>query len=367
MQCTNCKHQIEDPEALFCSQCGAAIYREGHCFCCGKLLLPNANFCGRCGSPAKAKSADVSSLDPPPIATIFPRRSTDNPDPAEYDETLRKIINTEVKSSVAQAQKQHNAEQSIDKEKQRQIQLLKYGIKESDWVVICEGDFRMGSPHSELDRFSNESPHKVEIARFELLKTPVTFEMFDIFCDEVRHSKPPDETWGRDNHPVINVSYWSAMEYCYWLSKRTGETIRLPTEAEWEFACRAGTTTPFWTGETITTEQANFDGNYTYGGSTKGVSLGKTSPVGNYPANPWGLHDMHGNVWEWCASVFGEKYGGLELKDAGDDQDELGERVVRGGSWHNVPGGLRSASRNKLRPNYHYLRVGFRIVRAIKQ
>jgi len=367
MQCTNCKHQPEDTEALFCSQCGKPIYREGHCFGCGKLLLQNANFCDRCGTPSVASSTDVASLNPPPIATIFPRRSTVNSDQAEYDEALRKIINTEVKHSVAQVQIERNAGQGISIEQQRQADLLKIRIRESDWVVICEGDFLMGSPESELDRFSNEKQHKVKVDRFEMLKTPVTFEMFDSFCDEVRHSKPPDETWGRGNHPVINVSYWSAMEYCHWLSKRTGHSIRLPTEAEWEFACRAGTITPFWTGETITSVQANFDGNYTYSGSTKGVSLGKTTPVSSYPANPWGLYDMHGNVWEWCASVFDENYTGLEMEDAGDDQDELRERVVRGGSWHNVPSGLRSASRNKLRPNYHYLRVGFRIVREVKQ
>ncbi len=342
MQCTNCNHQPEDPEALFCSQCGNPIYREGHCSGCGKLLIKNANFCDRCGTPVNAKQAG-------------------------YDKTLKNIIDKEVKFHVAQAQKETQTEHGIQTEQSRQAEMLKYGIKESDWVVISAGDFMMGSPESELDRFSNESQHMVKVDQFEILKTPVTFEMFDIFCDEVRHSKPPDETWGRDSHPVINVSYWSAMEYCYWLSKRCGSKIRLPTEAEWEFACRAGTTTPFWTGETITTEQANFDGNYTYAGSSKGVALGKTTPVDSYPANPWGLHDMHGNVWEWCASVFEEAYTGLETEDAGDDQDELRERVVRGGSWHNVPGQLRSASRNKLRPNYHYLRVGFRIVREMKQ
>jgi len=198
-----------------------------------------------------------------------------------------------------------------------------------------------------------------------MLKPPVTFDMYDIFCDDVRQAQPVDEGWGRGNRPVINITYWGAMEYCHWLSKRTGANIRLPTEAEWEFACRAGTTTPFWTGETISTEQANFDGGYTYNGGEKGVKLGKTTPVDTFAPNPWGLHDMHGNVWEWCASIFDEEYNGLELEDAGYS-DDLGTRVVRGGSWHNVPGGLRSASRNKLRPSYHYLRVGFRVVREIK-
>jgi len=364
MQCTDCNHQSEDPEALFCSQCGKYMYQEGRCFCCGKLLVPDANFCSRCGTPATAKSTEDISQIPSSVAAVFPRLSTANSEQSGYDEVLKNIIDKEVKFHIAQAQVNQQAETT---NQTHQDELLKYGIRDSDWVVINEGDFLMGSPESERDRFSNESQHSARVEPFEMLKTPVTFDMFDIFCDEVQHSKPADETWGREDHPVINVSYWSAMEYCYWLSKRSGRNVSLPTEAEWEFACRAGTTTPFWTGVTITTEQANFDGNYTYGGSSKGRSLGRTSPIDSYPPNPWGLHDMHGNVWEWCSSVFSEEYAGLEFQDAGDDQDDLRERVVRGGSWHNVPGGLRSASRNKLRPNYHYLRVGFRIVREIAQ
>ncbi len=221
----------------------------------------------------------------------------------------------------------------------------------------------MGSPGDEKDRFDNERQHSVEIAPFEILKVPVTFEMFDQFCHDMKHIRPGDESWGRENRPVINITYWSAMEYCFWLSERTADTIRLATEAEWEYACRGGTNTPFWTGETITTEQANFDGNFTYGGSSKGICRGKTTPVDTFAPNPWGLYDMHGNVWEWCASVYDEEYSGLEQENAGYDQTDLRQRIVRGGSWYNVPSGIRSASRNKLSPNFHYLRVGFRIVR----
>jgi formylglycine-generating enzyme required for sulfatase activity len=366
MQCTNCNHHPEDPEALFCTQCGKPIYREGHCLGCGKPFQPDAKFCDRCGAPAGATADDIAQLSTHPIATQFPRSSDASTGHTEYDEALKQIIDQEVKLHVAQARKETLEEQGI-KQERSSLNDINYGFTEDDWVTIPAGSFLMGSPESELDRFSNERRHQVQVDGFQILKTPVTFGMFDLFCDEVRHSKPADETWGREKRPVINVSYWSAMEYCYWLSKRCGCHIRLPTEAEWEYACRADTTTPFWTGEIITTEQANFDGNCTYAGSPKGVALGRTSPVDSYPANPWGLHDMHGNVWEWCASVFDEDYNGLELEDAGDDQDELRERVVRGGSWHNVPGGLRSASRNKLRPNYHYLRVGFRLIREIRQ
>lgn len=356
MQCANCHHQIEDPEALFCAQCGQSLCREGHCCCCGKRLHQNANFCDRCGAPVTA--------DPPlpnvPVAPLFKetlRQAT----------PLKGIIQEEVRHHVEEAQVKRSIERAIQREKAHQAKLLKYGLCESDWIGIAGGTFMMGSPLDEKDRFENERQHEVHVGRFEMLKTPVTFAMFDIFCEEVRRTRPRDENWGRGNRPVINITYWSAMDYCDWLSKQTGTHIRLPTEAEWEYACRAGTNSAFWTGKSISPEQANFDGNYTYCGSEKGASRGQTTPVDQFLANPWGLHDMHGNVWEWCASIYDELYSGLELMDAGHLDDDIRERVVRGGSWHNVPGGLRSASRNKLMPNYHYLRVGFRIVRDVEQ
>jgi len=356
MQCTNCHHQIEDPEALFCSQCGQSLDHEGRCCCCGKRLHRKANFCDRCGTPA-ATAPPAPNRPAPPLFREIPRQVA----------PLKGVIEAEVRHHVEQAQVKRSIERAIQREKAHQARLLKYGLSESDWIGIAGGTFQMGSPLDEKDRFENEHQHEVPVGRFEMLKTPVTFEMFDIFCDELRRTRPRDENWGRGKRPVINVTYWSAMSYCDWLSKQTGANIRLPTEAEWEYACRAGTSTAFWTGKRISPEQANFDGNYTYCGSEKGASRGQTTPVDQFPANPWGLHDMHGNVWEWCASVYDEAYGGLERVDAGYDDDDPRERVVRGGSWHNVPGGLRSASRNKLIPNYHYLRVGFRLVRDVAE
>ncbi|MCW8944349.1 MAG: SUMF1/EgtB/PvdO family nonheme iron enzyme [Sedimenticola sp.] len=359
-QCKSCKHEIEDPEALFCAQCGQSLCREGHCCSCGKSLQPNANFCDRCGT----------ACSPPPKkapSTLYAVTTPDKNTPllSPKDNHIKEIIEEQVKLRVTEAQIERSLERSIQKERANQANLLKYGLKESDWAGIAGGHFVMGSPSNELGRFENERQHEVEIERFEILKTPVTFEMYDIYCDETRRTRPPDDTWGRENRPVINVTYWDAQEYCHWLSKRTRTSIRLPTEAEWEYACRAGTTTPFCTGEQISTDQANFDGQYTYAGSEKGLSRKMTTPVDQFPPNPWGLHDMHGNVWEWCNSLFDENYSGLELENSGTNTEDLRERVVRGGSWHNVPGGIRSAIRNKLLPHYHYLRVGFRIVRDI--
>ncbi len=188
MQCTNCHHQIEDPEALFCAQCGQSLCREGHCCCCGKRLPRKANFCDRCGAPVTANPP----LPNVPVAPLF-------------KETLRQvtplkgIIQAEVRHHVEQAQVKRSIERAIQREKAHQAMLLKYGLCESDWIGITGGTFIMGSPPYEKDRFENEHQHEVHIGRFEMLKTPVTFAMFDIFCDEVRRNRPRDENWGRGN------------------------------------------------------------------------------------------------------------------------------------------------------------------------
>lgn len=328
MTCNGCTRQIPAPDALFCPYCGERVQRENSCVACGHPYLPDASFCYHCGTavsttpvPNQGKSSAVAV------------------DPLVGKEQRGEIYHT------------------------REVAL---GIIYEDWALIHGGKYLMGSPEQELDRFGYERQHPVSVNSFELLKTPVTFAMYDAYCDVHDLEKPKDEGWGRDARPVINVSYWDALGYCSWLRKETGWQIRLPTEAEWEYACRAGTTTPFWTGETISSDQANFDGTFVYGPGEKGIRRRMTTPVDQFPANPWGLHDMHGNVWEWCSSEYEDDYDGLELLSACRARDNHNPRVVRGGSWYNVPGSLRSASRNKLVPEYHFLKVGFRIVREIK-
>ncbi len=242
----------------------------------------------------------------------------------------------------------------------------RYGIGPEDWAAIPAGKFLMGSPEDEEGRSDDddERQHWVKVSAFDLLKTPVTFAMYDRFCEATGRDKPNDMGWGRSDRPVINVSYWDAVDYCEWLSGETGWKIRLPTEAEWEYACRAGTETPFWTGETISTEQANYDGNATYGSGEEGLYRRKTTPVDLFDPNPWGLHDMHGNVWEWCASEYDESYGGLERLDASRDRSNGAYRVLRGGSWDYQPEWLRSASRSKSNPINRKYWWGFRLARA---
>lgn len=172
-----------------------------------------------------------------------------------------------------------------------------------EFAWIPPGTFMMGSPPEEYGRFDDEHYHEVTIEEgYWMATTPVTQEFYEAVM-----GSNPSHFKGEAKLPVESVSWYDSVAFCEALGALLGDglTPDLPTEEEWEYACRAGTTTPFWTGETITTDQANFDGNYPYRpGDPKGVYRGKTTPVDMFPPNPWGLHDMHGNVWEWTKSVY---------------------------------------------------------------
>ena len=168
----------------------------------------------------------------------------------------------------------------------------------------------MGSPANEPERSDDETQHRVTLTKgFYLGVHQVTQAQWQAVM-----GNNPSHFKGDSNLPVENVSWDDCVAFCEALGKKDGKTYRLPTEAEWEYACRAGTTTPFHFGDTISVNQANYDGNYTYGNGKKGVYRQKTTPVGSFPANAWGLFDMHGNVWEWCADWYGP-YPEEELKD----------------------------------------------------
>jgi formylglycine-generating enzyme required for sulfatase activity len=160
----------------------------------------------------------------------------------------------------------------------------------------------MGFPPDEPARLFYEDPlHEVSISKgFGMSVYAVTFDDYDHFCNSTGSAKPLDQGWGRGRRPVINVSWEQSQKYVNWLSEQTGRTYRLPSEAEWEYACRARTDTAFHTGARITTAQANFNGHYTFNGSAKGEYRKQTVPVGTFIPNAFGLYEMHGNVWEWC-------------------------------------------------------------------
>jgi formylglycine-generating enzyme required for sulfatase activity len=229
-------------------------------------------------------------------------------------------------------------------------------------VPLPEGSFLMGSPKSEAGRDDDEGPqHRVTIGRpFALGKHEVTFAEWDACvrasgCDGYR---PDDAGWGRGKRPVIKVSWRDAQAYVAWLAKTTGKAYRLPSEAEWEYAARAGTTTRYSFGDELTEKHANFGGH-----------MGKTTEVGAYPANPWGLHDMHGNVWEWVADVWHDSYQGAPADGSawtdGEGTNSSRNRVGRGGSWSDYPGILRSASRGRGGPVIGSNDLGFRVARTL--
>ena len=222
------------------------------------------------------------------------------------------------------------------------------------WVSIPAGTFTMGSPTSEVDRNDDETPHQVTLSAFKMSKYEVTFEQYDAFCDATGRSKPTDNGWGRGKRPVINVSWHDATAFAEWMG------CRLPTEAEWEYACRAGTTTPFNTGNNLTTSQANYNGNYPYNNNAKGEYRRKTMPVGSFAANAYGLFDMHGNVWEWCSDWYGDYSTSAQTNPKGPSSGS--GRVLRGGSWGNYAFHCRSASRISRTPVNSFSYLGFRLV-----
>jgi len=226
-----------------------------------------------------------------------------------------------------------------------------------EMVFLPAGSFLMGSPEGEPGRSKSEGPQRtVTVAGFAIGRYPVTFDEYDRCCEEMSREKPDDRGWGRGKRPVINVTWFDARAYVSWLSEKTGRDYRLASEAEWEYACRAGTTTAYWWGDTFDPAIAN----------TREGGKGRTSEVGSYPANPWGLFDMPGNVWEWVADHWHADYlaapnDGRAWVDAVAEENRF--RVLRGGFWSSDRGTARCASRYiDIGPDDRGSDVGFRVV-----
>ena len=233
-------------------------------------------------------------------------------------------------------------------------------------VAIPGGTFIMGSPENEEDRSSDESPqHQVTVPSFFMGKYPVTQKQWRAVAalGKVNIDLESDPSYFKgDNLPVERVSWNDAQEFCARLSRMANKTYRLPAEAEWEYACRGGTTTPFYCGETISTDLANYNGNYTYGQGQKGQYREKTTEVGIFPANPFGLYDMCGNVWEWCEDKWHETYINAPIDGTAWTSLSSELRLLRGGSWVYYPRLCRSAYRLNFSPDYSNNRNGFRLV-----
>jgi len=240
-------------------------------------------------------------------------------------------------------------------------------------VTIPTGEFLMGSPESERGRGKDEGPqHKVAFAKpFAAGKFEVTFAEWDACVAEGGCTeKPSDEGWGRARHPVINVSWNDATQFVAWLSKKTGKTYRLLSEAEWEYAARGQTkatdpSTPFSTGATINYQKANYDANFTYNGSPPGLYRQKTVDVGSLPHNAFGLHEMHGNVWEWVQDCYKPSYEGAPADGSPVIAKDCNLHILRGGAWNYYPKLLRSAYRYATAPEVRLNNAGFRVARDL--
>ena len=239
-----------------------------------------------------------------------------------------------------------------------------------EMVIVPTGEFMMGSPGGEAQRGSDEGPQrKVTIAAsLAVGKLEVTFAEWDacVIAGGCKY-RPEDQGWGRGRRPVINISWDDiTQQFLPWLSRTSGKPYRLLTEAEWEYAARAGTATPFSTGTTITTDQANFNGTNTYGTRTAGGRFReRTVEVGSFQPNAFGLYDVHGNVWEWVADCHRESYYGAPTDGTPVTGMPGCSRVVRGGSWLSDPGEIRSAKRRREKPELRLVVNGFRVGRRL--
>ncbi len=243
-------------------------------------------------------------------------------------------------------------------------------------MLIPPGTFLMGSPENELERSENESPqHEVTLAQFFMTKHPITqaqWRAVTAMPPVNRELNPNPSGFKGDLRPVENISWYDAVEFCDRLTRFTNRQYRLPTEAEWEYACRAGTNSPFHFGETITTDIANYccqdktigkmQYSGSYGDGPKGIFREETTPVNQFEgANAFGLCNMHGNVFEWCQDHWNNSYEGCPIDGAAYLTDNNNTaRIARGGSWFYDPRFCRSASRISFEPNNVGFSLGFR-------
>jgi len=308
-------------------------------------------------SPENNSTSTPFSPQPTPTPTQTPTPTpTPTPSPSPFKTVSFETVTV-------------NSTGQINNRWQAQAQILSENINGTilDLVVIPAGTFLMGSPSSELQRDDDEGPQRtVNIASFLIGQYAVTQAQWRAVAGLSKRQidlKSDPSSFKGDNLPVDSVTWFEAVEFCDRLSQFTGRSYRLPSEAEWEYACRAATTTPFYFGETITTDLVNYDGNYTYGSGPKGIYRQKTTVVGSFPPNAFGLYDMHGNLWEWCADPWHENYNsaptdGSVWESGGNTQS----RVLRGGSWIDVPRNCRGALRSWYVPGSRKRDFGFRVV-----
>lgn len=288
-------------------------------------------------------------------------------------ETFEFRVSTFDRKGSVKRQQQHTAKffseplASVERQEARKLE----GAERLEMVAIAAGQFHMGaSRHEAADRAistAHEFPrHRVKLSSFYMSKHPITqsqWAMVAALPKVQRELNPSPSHFRGGDLPVESVSWLDAVEFCHRLTQKTGRRYQLPSEAQWEYACRAGTRTPFSTGETITSQLADYVGSYTYNAETAGKYRQSTTPVGKFSHNAFGLQDMHGNIWEWSADDWHRDYRGAPTNgQAWAKADTSVMRTVRGGGWLDNPNRIRSASRSGYRETALNRTIGFRVV-----
>ncbi|MEG4148475.1 bifunctional serine/threonine-protein kinase/formylglycine-generating enzyme family protein [Microcoleus sp. Pol12B5] len=295
--------------------------------------------------PSPLPPSETRQPEPPPPKTPAPKISSNSLKTVQFETVTV------------------NSTGEITKRSQSQAQVFTETIAQGitlEMMAIPGGSFVMGSPNTEAGRGNDEGPQRtVNLAPFFMGKYEVTQEQWEaVMGNNPSHFKGA-------KLPVEQVSWNDAVQFCQKLSQKTGKTYRLPSEAEWEYACRAGTTTPFYFGETITPDLVNYDGNsYPYGAASKGLYRAKTTDVGSFPPTAFGLYDMHGNVWEWCSDRFHSNYNGAPTDGTSWETGTDDRRVSRGGSCSSNAVVCRTAFRAYDPAAYSYWNRGFRVALA---
>jgi len=306
--------------------------------------------------PSPESSAQKSSPEPiaeSPSPEASPKPSPETPAPKASSNSLKTFdFETVTVNSTGQ----------IANRSQGQARVFTDNLGDGitiDMIAIPGGSFVMGSPSTEAGRYSDEGPQRtVTVAPFFMGKYEVTQAQYQA----VMGNNPSDFKGAK--RPVESVNWDEAVEFCRKLTQNTGKTYRLPSEAEWEYACRAGTTTPFYFGDTITPDLVNYDGNNPYGSAPKGLWREQTTDVGSFPPNAFGLYDMHGNVWEWCSDKWHGNYNGAPTDGSSWETGTDNNRVRRGGSWNHDAVLCRSAVRSYDSAVHRWWNRGFRVAVA---
>ncbi len=305
------------------------------CPVCDEKFSSHAEMCPEFGCPTSIAESWKQRLPLPDSATLSAM-------PSEFQSSSTSV---EGNSSISSSKPRSSSALDLDLGRGVTLRL----------ALIPAGKFLMGSPESENGRFDVEKQHKVMISNpFYMGIHQVTQAQYEA----VMGANP--SIFKGNNLPVETVNWHCAVEFCRKLSETTGRNVRLPTEAEWEYACRAGTTTPFYFGKTISTDLANYSGmDDAYGYGSEGEDRGRTTPVGSFLANAWGLYDMHGNVLEWCSDWYGNYPDGEVTDPQGPSDGD--KRILRGGSWLDDPVLCRSAYRGLDLPGRRDFFIGFRV------